>query len=288
VVRVTVLEVIQRSAEFLARKGVDSPRLQVELLLAHVLRVPRLKLYLDFERKLSEVELDELRALIKRRGEREPLQHLVGSVCFCGYEMKVNRDVLIPRPETELLAERAWQFLSTFDSRPSTALDFGTGSGCLAVTLALKSPKTAVHAVDVSDAALAVARENANHHGMAESIRFYHGDGFAPLPPDLKFNLVVANPPYIATAEIAGLQPEVREFEPRAALDGGPDGLDFFKTLAAEAGTRIEAGGRFMGEFSDGQEAALSKLFAPPHWEMESTVRDDTGRPRILIARPMV
>ena len=136
----TVLEVISKSSDFLAKKGVDAPRLQTELLLAHVLQLPRMKLYLNFERTLTEPELDSLRKLVQRRGQREPLQHLVGSASFCGLEIAVNRHVLIPRPETELLAEAGWQFLSTLNSQPSTALDFGTGSGCIAIALAAKSP----------------------------------------------------------------------------------------------------------------------------------------------------
>src|SRR3954467_1721292 len=136
---VTVLEVIKRSSEFLARKGVESPRLQIELLLSHVLQMPRLKLYLNFERVLTDAEMEKLRGLVKRRGEREPLQHIVGTTSFCGHEFAVSKDVLIPRPETEQLAEQAWQYL---EKRPaSKALDYGTGSGCLAVTIALKCPQ---------------------------------------------------------------------------------------------------------------------------------------------------
>src|ERR1051325_7530406 len=157
----TVLEVIQRSTEFLAKKGVDSPRLQTELLLAHLLKLPRMQLYLNFERALSPVELDSLRDLVKRRGAREPLQHLVGSTSFCGLEIAVNRDVLIPRPETEQLAERAWRFLGGLRPEACTALDFGTGSGCVAIALAVKCPPARVIAVDLSEAALKVARQNA-------------------------------------------------------------------------------------------------------------------------------
>ena len=132
----TVLEGINRSAEFLAKKGVDSPRLQSELLLGHVLGIPRLKLYLQFERVLTTDEQDKLREMIRRRGLREPLQHIIGSVCFCGHEFRVSKDVLIPRPETELLAEKAWTFLKSHPSPAPTFLEFGTGSGCIAVSLA--------------------------------------------------------------------------------------------------------------------------------------------------------
>ena len=234
----TVLEAIQRSTEFLAKKGVDSPRLQTELLLAHLLKQPRMQLYLNFERVLTPAEVDGLRELIRRRGQREPLQHIVGSTSFCGLEIAVNRDVLIPRPETELLAERGWTFLnqlSTLNPQPSTALDFGTGSGCLAIALACKCPAAEVYAIDISPEALALARQNAARHGVAERIRFLQGDGFAAVPEGARFDLIISNPPYIPSGEIASLQPEVRDYDPRRALDGGADGLDYGRRLAAEA-----------------------------------------------------
>jgi len=282
---VTVLEVIQRSSEFLARKGVESPRLQIELLLAHVLRMPRLQLYLDFARPLAAPELEALRELVKRRGRREPLQHILGTAAFCGLELAVNRHVLVPRPETELLAERAWQFLSALDSPSSTALDFGTGSGCLAVALAVKCPSAQVHAADISSPALEVAHQNALRHGVAERIRFYEGNGFAALPPGLRFNLVVANPPYIPTADIDTLAPEVRDYDPRLALDGGQDGLDYFRHLAREAGPWLAPAGRLLAEFGDGQAECLREIFGREKWIVEAVAADYTGRPRILVAR---
>lgn len=281
----TVLEVIQRSSDFLARKAVDSPRLQVELLLAHVLQMPRMKLYLNFERPLTEPELDTLRVLVKRRGEREPLQHIVGSTSFCGLEIAVNRDVLIPRLETELLAEEAWKFLSTPNPQPSTSLDFGTGSGCLALAIAVKCPQATVHAIDVSEAALKVARENAGRLGLGERVLFHAGDGFVALPPGLSFDLIVSNPPYIPSAEIKTLQPEVRDHDPRQALDGGADGLDFYRRLAVESGSRLKAGGRIMLELGDGQGGAVSELLTQHGWTVESVLKDYSGRGRILIAR---
>jgi release factor glutamine methyltransferase len=280
----TVLEVIQRSSDFLARKGVETPRLQIELLLAHVLQLPRLKLYLNFERSLTEPELQVLREMVRRRGEREPLQHILGSTAFGDLEIKVNRDALIPRPETELLAEHASRWLSTLAARPSIALDFATGSGCLAITLAVKCPAAQVHALDVSPQALALARENAHRHGVVERIQFYLGDGLAAVPSALRFDLLVSNPPYIPSAEIALLQPEVRDYEPRLALDGGPDGMDFFRRLAREAGPFLAEGGRLMLEFGDGQESGLSDLFTREDWVIEAIEKDYSGRPRIFIA----
>jgi len=170
----TVLEAIQKSAEFLTKKGVESPRLQTELLLAHLLKLPRMKLYLNFERVLTPVETDALREFIKRRGQREPLQHITGSTSFCGLEIAVNRHALVPRPETELLAESGWQFLlaapkqseggSTPNPQPSTALDFGTGTGCIAIALAAKCPFTKIVATDISADTLLLARENAGRN----------------------------------------------------------------------------------------------------------------------------
>jgi release factor glutamine methyltransferase len=263
---VTVLEVIQRSTEYLAKRGVDSPRLQIELLLAHVLQLPRLKLYLNFERPLADGELATLRELVRRRGEREPLQHLVGTACFFGLEFEVNRDVLIPRPETEVLVEHALQQLSTRASRPARVLDLGTGSGCLAITLAVKAPAVSVHATDLSEAALTVARRNAARHGVAGRIEFCAGDGFAAVPDGLAFDLCVSNPPYIPSGEIGTLEPEVRDFDPRAALDGGADGLDFFRRIAAEAPGRLRRDGVALLELGDGQAGTLPALFATAGW----------------------
>jgi len=285
---VTVLQAIQRSAEFLAKKGVDSPRLQAELLLAHLLKVPRMKLYLSFERVLTAGEVDAFRRLITRRGQREPLQHIVGSTSFCGFEIAVNRHVLVPRPETELLAERGWTFLNQLpavQSRPTTALDFGTGSGCLAIALACKCPAAEIWAVDVSPEALAMARENAARHGGAARIRFLEGDGFAVLPPDARFDLILSNPPYIPSEEIASLQPEVRDHDPRGALDGGADGLDYGRRLAAEAARFLNPDGRLMLEFGDAQAGLLRPILEEQNWIVETIAEDYTRRPRILVAR---
>jgi release factor glutamine methyltransferase len=282
---VTVLEAIQRSAEFLARKGVEAPRLHTELLLAHVLHLPRMKLYLDFDRALTTAETDALRELVRRRGLREPLQHIVGSTSFCGLELAVNSDVLIPRPETELLAEAGWQFLATRNSQPCRALDLGTGSGCLAIALAVKCPAAQVVATDVSPVALAVARANAARHGVAERIEFLAGDGFAAVPAGARFDLLVSNPPYIAAAEIATLQPEVRDHDPRLALDGGPDGLDFYRRIAAQADAFLEPGAKVMLEFGAGQAPALQELFAGPKWVVEAVQPDYNQRLRLLVVR---
>jgi release factor glutamine methyltransferase len=284
---VTVLEVIQRGTDFLARKHVDSPRLQVELLLAHVLQLPRLKLYLKFERVLTEQELEVLRKLLKRRADREPLQYILGSTSFCGLEISVNREVLIPRPETELLAERAWELLHRLTSAGQAnpaVLDFGTGSGCLAVTLAVQCPQSRIYALEISETALNVARQNAQRHPGSERIQFYLGDNLSMIPSDVRFDLLVSNPPYIPSDEMESLQPEVRDHEPRVALDGGTDGLATFRFLAAEASAVMSPGGYAILEFGDGQAESVTKIFQQHDWIVERVQEDYSGRPRILIA----
>jgi release factor glutamine methyltransferase len=323
---VTVLEAIQKSTEFLAKKGVESPRLQTELLLAHLLKLPRMKLYLNFERPLTPMETDGLREFIKRRGQREPLQHITGSTSFCGFEIAVNRHALVPRPETELLAESGWQFLHQLlegrvprapnstenengasQSSALRVLDFGTGTGCIAIALAAKCPSAKVVATDVSPDALALAGENAGRNNVAERIEFLQGDGFAALKdrwgerprepgenaiadgsPGVsphQFDLIISNPPYIPSAEIGTLQPEVRDFDPRAALDGGVDGLDFYRKLAMESKPFLKPGGKIMLEFGDGQADAVRKIFETEKWIVEAVREDYSQRARILIAR---
>ena len=278
----TVIEAIQKSTEFLGKKNVESPRLQTELLLAYLLKMPRMKLYLNFDRVLLPVEIDSLRELIKRRGQREPLQHIVGSTSFCGYEISVTRNVLIPRPETELLAELGWKFL--LERQTPTALDFGTGSGCIAIALAAKCPTAKITALDVSADALALAKQNALQNQVAERIEFLHGDGFAALAVKLQFDLLVSNPPYIASAEIETLDPEVKDFDPRGALDGGADGLDFYRRLAAEAKPFLKPDGKIMLEFGDGQADDIKKILDNEKWIVEAIQDDYSQRARILIA----
>jgi release factor glutamine methyltransferase len=285
----TVLQAIRHGVDFLAKKGVESPRLHAELLLAHVLQVPRMKLYLDFERVLTAEQQAALRELLLRRGRREPLQHVLGSACFCGLDLAVNRDVLIPRPETELLAEAGWQFLQRTAERPGSnpplALDFGTGSGCLAITLAVHCPAARVTAIDVSPAAIALARQNAARHAVDGRIEFIAGDGFAALPDRTCFDLIISNPPYIPAGEIPALEPEVRDHDPRLALDGGADGLDFYRRLAREAAGFLQPGGRVMVEFGDGQQDAVRVLFEQQMWIVEEVKTDYNRKPRFLAAR---
>ncbi|HLZ53346.1 MAG TPA: peptide chain release factor N(5)-glutamine methyltransferase [Verrucomicrobiae bacterium] len=301
----TVLEAIQKSANFLGKKGIESPRLQTEQLLAHLLKMPRMKLYLNFERALTTAETDALREFIKRRGRREPLQHITGSTSFCGLEIAANRHALVPRPETELLAEAGWQFLNKLSegrvarvpnsngksefrdsqSSPLRALDFGTGTGCIAIALAVNCPETKITAADVSGDALALAGENAARNHVAGRIEFLQGNGFAAIPADARFDLIISNPPYIPSAEIATLQPEVRDFDPPLALDGGGDGLDFYRMFSVQAKPFLKPEGKFMLELGDGQAGAVQRIFEAEKWIVEAVKEDYSHRARVLIVR---
>ena len=283
----TVLEVIQRSTAFLGEKGVSSPRLHSELLLAYALKIPRMQLYLNFERALTDTESNTIREFIRRRGQREPVQQIMGSTNFCGIELKLDRSVLVPRPETELLAEHGWKFLQALiakDTPAPRAFDLGTGSGCIAIALALHAPTAEIIANDASADALKVASGNAQRLHVAERIQFVQEDGFSFLANTKPLHLLISNPPYIPGAEIDTLEPEVSKFEPRSALDGGPDGLEFFRRLASSARDVLLPAGKIMAEFGDGQEQRLEEIFTREMWIVEAIERDYTGRPRFLVA----
>lgn len=281
----TVLEVIRRSTHFLATRGVEAPRLQVELMLAHLLQMPRLKLYLDFDRMLDEKQLAALREMVKRRGQREPLQHILGTACFCGYDIEVNSHVLVPRPETERLAELAVEWLKKSPETPPQVLDLATGSGCLAIAIAKQLPTPNITACDVSNEALEVARRNVKRHGLSERIVLCQGDLFGAVPPGACFDLIVTNPPYIPSQTIPGLQPEVRQFDPRLALDGGADGSGVIRRIAAKGQDFLKSGGALMLEFGDDQGTLAKKLFTTPAWQSVRIEKDFSNRERILIAQ---
>jgi release factor glutamine methyltransferase len=225
---------------------------------------------------------DELIQKIKRRMDREPLQHILGIGDFYGYEFQVGSAVLIPRPETETLAELALGFLQPSPS--PIALDLGTGSGCIAITLAKRCPGVKVIASDVSESALNLAKLNAETLDALGQVEFRVADGLAALAEGEQVDLIVSNPPYIPSGDIAGLQPEVRHYDPHLALDGGEDGLQFHRLLAADGQSHLKPGGKLMAEFGDGQESAIEGLFAQADWPSVEITNDLTGRPRIVIA----
>jgi release factor glutamine methyltransferase len=277
----TPLKLLGWTQGFFAQKGVDSPRLTAELLLAHALGCDRVRLYLDFDKPLGDPELARYRDLVKRRAEGEPTAYLVGAREFAGHRFAVDARVLVPRPETEHVLEAALAALpAPWEGR--AALDLGTGSGVLAITLALGRPGARVTAVDLSPDALAVARANAA--ALAASVEFLQGDLFAPVPAGARFDVVVSNPPYVPTGELAGLAREVRR-EPRLALDGGPDGLAVLRRLVAAAPAFLVPGGTLVLEMHESHEASLPALCLAAGFATAVAVRDLAGLPRVTIAR---
>ena len=238
--------------------GVDTPRVDAEWLMTHVLDCPRGELVLRHGEVLSEAQQSQWDSFMAGRAARIPLQHLMGSADFCGLGIEVNEYVLVPRPETELLAERAWQWANAIEK--SVILDVGTGSGCLAIAIAVNCQRVEVHALDVSPEALVVARTNASRHHVQGCVNFFEADGRSVLTGKIFFDLIVSNPPYIPTSEISKLQAEVREHAPHVALDGGADGLDFYRALATHALKRLQPSGRLMLEIGDGQAEMVSAL----------------------------
>ena len=281
-----VIELLKLSTEYLGKRGVESARLNAELLLAGALKLPRLKLYMEFEREVGEPELTQYRDWIKRRGQREPLQHLLGQTGFCKATIQTTKAALIPRPETELLAERGWTFLRGRGAE-AEFLDIGTGTGCVAIAMLLELPQTArAVAVDLSPDAATLAALNAEKNAVLPRMEVLTGDVFEVIPAARRFDLIVSNPPYIPSAEIETLTPEVRDFDPRLALDGGADGLDFYRKLAARSADWLKPGGVLWIEFGDGQAPALSELFTAHNWIVGAAEKDYSGRERMLMATP--
>ena len=273
-----ILELIQRTTEFFQRQGVESPRLTIELMVAHVLKRKRLELYLDFEREIAESALDALRQMVKRRAAGEPLQYVLGIANFYGLDLAVDKRVLVPRPETELLVD----YVVKNGGAAKTLADLGTGSGAIAIALARKLATARVLAVDASAEALEVARMNGSAHGA--QIEFLHGDLLAPLPDGLQCDWIVSNPPYIPSGEITALAREIRDHEPRAALDGGADGLDVVRRIATEAKARLAAGGRVAVEIGAGQGSAAERIFLDNGYRVEKMISDWQGHPRVVVA----
>jgi release factor glutamine methyltransferase len=273
-----LLEVLRGTERYLADRGVESPRLNAEHLLAHALGLKRMELYLQFDRPLGETERAPLRDLVKRRGIREPLQHILGTAEFHGRSFLCDKRALVPRSETEQLVEIALEIAKT---KPAPAiLDIGTGSGVIPLTLALELPAATIHATDLSPDALALAAENAARHQLNDRVTFHQAD---LLPPgDNKFDLIIANLPYIPTGEIAALSPEVRH-DPLTALDGGPDGLDLIRRLIDTAPDRLTPGGALLLEIGAGQADATKALLTARKFRDISLRPDYSNIPRFAV-----
>ncbi|TYO98520.1 [protein release factor]-glutamine N5-methyltransferase [Geothermobacter ehrlichii] len=275
----TLLRVLQWTAEHLRSKGVDNGRLDAELMLADLLDLDRVGLYLNFDRPLQADELARFRERVKRRAAREPLQYILGRAEFWSLTLHVEPGVLIPRPDTEVLVEEA---LKRMPQEAAALLDVGTGSGCIALALLHERSDWRALGVDLSPAALRVARCNAEELGLSE--RFELRRGRLEELPAGPWPLIVSNPPYIPRADLAGLMPEVRDFEPVGALDGGPDGLDAYRALTRQT-DRLTAGGWLLVEVGIGQAEAVRELFAEAGLT-ELFIRDDyAGVPRVVGGR---
>ncbi len=278
----TILEIIKKTTDFLASKGVESPRLNAELLVGYALDRKRMQLYLEFERPLTEGELERIRPLVRRRAQHEPLQYLLGSEEFHGLQIKVDRRVLIPRPETELLVE-ALISLGRESGAPATVLELGTGSGAIACVLARAWPETRIVATDVSNDALDLARDNAAGCGVADRISFVASDWWSQVPAG-PYDLIVSNPPYLSAAETAGTAREVREFEPHLALTSDHEGTAALRAIIARASSFISPGGRLALETGIDQHAVLTELLRSAGFGQIESRRDLTGRDRFILA----
>jgi release factor glutamine methyltransferase len=278
----TVLEILKKTTEFFAARGIESARLNAELLVGHALGLKRMQLYLQFERPLAEAELEKIRPLVRRRGQHEPVQYILGTADFHGLHLKVDRRALIPRPETELLVELAVRELA---APPARILDLGTGSGAIALALAAQYPDSQVTAVDLSAEALALAAENAAATGLTERVQLFASNWFEQVPAEARFELIAANPPYLSEAETAAAAPEVREFEPRTALTStGPDGLADLRAIVAAAPRHLAPGGLLALETGIAQHAALRPLAREAGFSRVESRPDLTGRDRFVLA----
>ncbi len=280
----TVKALLSWTTDYLHKKGIEprDARLESHVLLAHVMNCPRIELIARSDEEPTGDERTSFKDLIRRRVEGWPVAYLVGRREFYLLPFEVTPAVLIPRPDTETLVLEALRLLK---GRPAPrVLDLGTGSGCIAVSLAHQSKGSHVTAVDISPDALEVAKRNADRHGVADRVHFRHGDLFAPLPAGEPFDLIVSNPPYVTPAELDALAPEVRDHEPRVALDGGPDGLAFYRRIAADADRHLTPGGTVLVEIGWTQDEAVRTLFAET-LTVGATIKDAAGRPRVVTAK---
>jgi len=284
----TIGRLLQWTTEYLAQRGADSPRLDAEVLLAEALGCRRIELYTSFDQVAAETARIAFRELVRRRAEGTPVAYLVGRREFYSLPFRVTPDVLIPRPETEFLVIRLLDLAaeSPPTDRPIRVADVCTGSGIVAVCAALRQPNSQVTAIDLSPHALAVAASNAADHGVSERIEFVQSDLFAQVAAGRRFDFVVANPPYVSTAEMAQLAPDIRDHEPRLALEAGPRGTEVIERLVPQAAERLEPGGWLLMEISPQLDAAVHGIVQSyGAFELKPTVKDLAGLPRVVQAQ---
>jgi len=282
----TIKALLDWTTDYLAKKDFESPRLEAQLLLAHVLNCAKIDLLVRYDETPTESARTAYRELIQRRIEHWPVAYLTGTKEFYSLAFEVSPAVLIPRPDTETLILEALRLLKPI---PNPAiLDLGTGSGCIAVTLAKHHATARLTAVDLSPDALDVAKRNATKHSVAERIRFLQGDLWNPVPVGSTFDMIVSNPPYVTPAEFASLDATVRDHEPRLALDGGPDGLAFYRRIATAGGAFLKPGGWVLVEIGSTQDSAVRSLLADAGYEVGKTLKDMADLPRVVTARRLL
>ncbi len=283
-----VRELLSRAVSRLAAAGIDSARLDAEVLLGEVLAMTRERLIVASHLSLQAHQVKRFEALLQRRLQREPVAYIIGRQEFWSLDFQVTHDVLIPRPETERLIEIALLLAAESPSdEPLGVLDIGTGSGAIAVSLAKELPSARIYATDISPSVLAIARSNATLNGVVERITFRCGDLFAAIADqEAQFDLMVVNPPYIRRAEIATLKPEVRQWEPHSALDGGADGLDFYRRIAAQAGHFLAPNGAIALEIGAGMGSEVLPILIQAGLYREVKIAHDyAGRERVVLAK---
>jgi release factor glutamine methyltransferase len=277
----TIKKLVDWTTEYLKKYSIEWPHLEAEILLAHSLKIPRIQLYVQFERVLTPDELAEYKKLLLRRTKREPIAYITGKQPFMSLDFEVNPSVLIPRPETEKLVEITIDLAKKLEN-PAIA-DIGTGSGAIAVSLAKYIPSAKVRATDSSKEAIEAAKSNAEKHGVQDRCEFFVGDLLNPLKGE--FDIIVSNPPYIKTGEIDSLQPEISKFEPRYALDGGDDGLNYYRKIVEEVAAYLKGNGSLVLEVGAGQAKTVNELigktgkFAAPE-----IIKDLSGIERVVVA----
>ncbi|NNM86779.1 MAG: peptide chain release factor N(5)-glutamine methyltransferase [Phycisphaerales bacterium] len=286
----TIGALLQWTSDFFTRNNIDEPRLSAEMLLSHALGCNRMALYTRYEHVPTTEQTTAFRELVKRRRENTPVAYLIGRTSFFSFDLAVSPAVLIPRPDTETLVEQVIRIVRQIPGwETPNILDVGTGSGCIAIALAKSLPGAQLVACDVSPDALTIALANAQSLGVADRIRFLQGDLFAPLaqpPTPGAFHVIAANPPYIATGQLRELMPQVRDHEPTLALDGGPDGLDFYRRIGGEASDFLIAGGLLIVETAFNQTEQVRQLFqANTQLGDLRIVTDAAGHPRCVLAR---
>lgn len=283
----TIKKLLNWVTDFLTQKTIDTPRLSAELLISHVMGLKRIELYTNFDKLVTRPQLDQLRQLVKRAAQNEPIAYLTGKCEFYSLEFTVTPDCLIPRPETELLVERAIEFLRERTGK-QLVCDLCTGSGCIAIAIAKNVTDVNIVATDISDAALKVAIQNAQKHLVADRIKFLHGDLFEPLIPQLdkcSFDLVICNPPYVTSREYETLERNVKDYEPVEALLGGADGLDIYRKICEQAEQFLKPDAKMMLEIGYAQGKSVMELLEQKQLFTDITVQKDLhNNDRIIIA----